>query len=178
MRNSRVRLMGIDDCPRRLFKSLAEIKEIMTDEIKDIVTWSDPERLHDLIASKLGKGNFVYAIIVCSHDEKSLIRLGASRDLTKRLQGYPIMDFIADVFVSYHVVSEDFRKAITPLLVSYFSDERNHDRRPSFLKGRKLGDCVQSELRSIEYKVERLFLDQYKKRHKRLPAGNPRTGSY
>jgi hypothetical protein len=105
----------------------------------------------------------------------TVLRIGACADLRARLRGYPVLDFIPDAGICYSVVGEDFNRDLEPVLDAYFANEANA--RPPHLRGKDVRHCVQRELKSIEYKVERLLLEEYRKRHGEFPPANPRAGS-
>ena len=115
----------------------------------------------------------------------TFLRIGASADIRRRLVGYPVMDEIPGCTVTYAVVSDRFARRLAPLVRAYFG--RRASPRPGFLVGKTLDYCEARELRSIEYKVERLLLEEYcrrqagiqgsARRKDLLPPGNARTGS-
>lgn len=129
----------------------------------------------ELLKSRFAKGHYVYAITVAGPGDRALVRIGASSDLKARLRGYPVLDLIPESQISWWVVSDAFVKDLEPILRSHFGD--GHEGRPRHLVGKPLDYCVRRELNSIEYKVERLLLEEYRKKHGCLPPGNPRTGS-
>jgi hypothetical protein len=139
------------------------------------VAWSDPRSRAELLNASLPKAHYVYAITVGEPGHQAIVRIGATADLKGRLRGYPVLDFIPQAAISYSDSQTRFGRDLEPMLVSYFSDQANT--RPDHLVAKDLAYCIKRELNSIEYKVERLLLEEYRRRHRCLPPGNPRTGS-
>lgn len=136
--------------------------------------WAGPSSRKELLRTSLPKDHYVYALIVAKNPYR-LIRIGASADFPGRLRGYPVADFIPGCLVFYSVVPAHFAHGLKPVLRSHFAD--GGIARPIHLRAKNVDYCVTRELKSIEYKVERLLLEGYRKRHGNLPPGNRMTGS-
>jgi len=147
----------------------------MSDLIACHVTWSGPATRRELLGSGIPKARCVYALTTSDSDTRAMIRFGASADCGKRIREYQVLDLIPGAQVSWWVVSEQFAKDLEPVLHEYFASSPGD--LPEHLTGKSVAYCINRELDSIEYKVERLLLESYRAKHGCLPPGNPRTGS-
>jgi hypothetical protein len=146
----------------------------MGHDVQCRLKWLGPKSREALLDSTFPKSPHVYAIIVATRPH-SLLRIGVSTDFRGRLRGYPVVDFIPNCQILYCAVPHHFVRDLEPVLSGYFADAKNP--RPAHLSRKTPADCVKRELKSIQYKVERLLLEEYKKRHGILPPGNRMTGS-
>ncbi len=146
-----------------------------TNQITCCVTWSARKTRAEWLDTDLGKAHGVYAITAKTPSGRAVIRIGASADLVGRLRAYPVLDLIPEAEVSWSPVSDEFLRELEPVLQGHFGSHPSD--LPRHLVGKSVDYCVQRELGSAEYKVERLLLEAYVAKHECLPPGNPRTGS-
>jgi len=90
---------------------------------------------------------------------------------------YRILKYIPASRISYFLIDDCILKSLKPSILQYYTKTSVEKRRP-ILRQISIDDCVARELRSIEFKGERILLEEYKRRHGSLPPGNPMTGSY
>lgn len=141
--------------------------EVLADcQIVVSLDWKGPckslRELPDRCASVMNSKG-VYAWMVGSEAEPTLARIGAARDLLKRLRKYDsdgVFTRVHEVAVYVAEVPPDFQEKFK-LLIEYLY--------PDFAE---MGD---SEF--PEYRLERLLLDKYRVHFNALPPGNFSSGS-
>jgi len=149
----------------------------MQGNVTCIVRWSDPITYKQISQARIQGGSAVYAIMTENGGNLSVLRIGATKDIRQRMLSYRILNYIPGSRICYFLIDDRILKSLKPFIRRYYAETSVEKWRP-ILRQMSIDDCVARELRSIEYKVERILLEEYKRRHGSLPPGNPMTGSY
>lgn len=107
------------------------------------------------------KGSSVYAVLLEAEDDESyeVVKIGAARAVFARLADYwrafelePRLRFVSCA------VSDKFKESMQNLLRSYYPNREN-------------------DVKWLEYRLEKILLDNYEKIHGERPPGNRKKGS-
>ncbi len=101
---------------------------------------------------------------------------GATKDLRQRMVNYKILNYVPSTQISYFIVDKTISDSLKQIIFKYYSETPVEKWNP-YLRQQSIDNCVASELQSIEYKVERILIEEYRHRQGGLPPGNPRRGS-
>ena len=148
----------------------------MQGNVTCIVHWSNPITYKQVSQARIPGRNAVYVIMIENDGGLSVLRIGATKDVRQRMLSYRILNFIPATRISYFLIDDCILESLKPFILQHYTETPVEKWRPH-LRQMSIDDCVARELRSIEYKVERILLEEYKRRHGTLPPGNPRTGS-
>jgi len=148
----------------------------MQGNVTCIVHWSNPITYKQVSQARIPGRNAVYVIMIENDGGLSVLRIGATKDVRQRILSYRILNYIPATRISYFLIDDYILESLKPFILQHYTETPVEKWRP-MLRQMSVDDCVARELRSIEYKVERILLEEYKQQHGSLPPGNPRTGS-
>lgn len=122
------------------------------------LSWSSPVEFE--CSSLFPDAPGIYAIIANTDAGYSMARIGAARNLSSRPSNYHAIPLLikSNLMVSYSVVTEDFRDAMSDLIYAKFPLRID-------------------DLNWLEYRIEYLALETFRKIWGQLPPGNYQEGS-
>jgi len=148
----------------------------MPNNVTCTVHWSDPIAYNYISQVRIPRGSAVYVIMVENDWGLGVVRIGATKNVRQRMLNYKILNYIPRTKMSYFVIDKCISVCFKPAILEYYRETPVERWRP-YLRQKSIDDCVAGELRSIEYKVERILIEEYRQRHGALPPGNPKRGS-